>query len=126
MSDPALQLTVDVPVLAEICVQLGKIEARLTQLEAGVVLTQEWYTLRQAARLKRGIELRRNQKTGDIQPFDSFFNTLKTKDHLQPNAGNPDGHQGGVPVWHRDTIQAWLQLRDEDLIKANMKTEELK
>jgi len=117
VSDPSLQLTVEVPILAEICARLGHIEARLAQLEAGAVLTQEWYTLRQAARLKRGIELRRNHKTGEIQSFDSFFNTLKTKYRLQPNEGTPDGHQGGVPVWHRNTIREWLQLRDEDLEK---------
>lgn len=88
---------------------------RLAALEAGQVLSQEWYTLRQAARLKRGIEVRRSSKTGQVQTFDSFFNTLKTRDYLQPGGGNPDGHQGGVPVWHRNTIMAWLRLTDEQL-----------
>lgn len=88
---------------------------RLTALEAGQVLSQEWYTLRQAARLKRGIETRRNNKTGQVQAFDSFFNTLKTRVRLQPGGGKPDGRQGGIPVWHRNTIVAWLRLTDEQL-----------
>jgi len=117
VSDPALQLTVDVPILAEICARLGYIEARLSDLEAGASLAQEWYTLRQAARLKRGIERRKNKKTGKTQSFDSFYHTLRSNPNLQPRNGIPDGHQGGVAVWHRLSIQEWLRLRDEDLKK---------
>lgn len=97
---------------------LLKIQVCLTALEADQGLTQEWYTLRQAARLKRGIEQRKNRKTGEIQAFDSFYHTLRSNPRLQPREGVPDGHQGGIAVWHRDTIQSWLKLRDEDLIKA--------
>jgi hypothetical protein len=115
VSDPALQLTVDVPILVEICARLGHIEARLSQLEADVSLSQEWYTLRQAARLKRGTEFRINPKTEEIQAFDSFYHTLRSNPGLRPGKGVPDGHQGGRPVWHRDTIREWLLLTDADL-----------
>jgi len=128
MSDPVPLVTVEIPILAEICARLGHIEARLSELEAGASLSQEWYTLRQAARLKRGIELRRNNKTGEIQPFDSFLSTLRSNPHLQPRNGVPDGHQGGVVVWHRLSVQEWLRLRDEDLkarIGASIQKKEL-
>jgi hypothetical protein len=109
VSDRALQLTVDVPILAEICSRLGHIEARIAQLEEGTVLAQEWYTLRQAAAFKRGVE----HREGEI--FDSFYRTLCAKPWLRPAGGTPDAKVGGAQVWHRDTIRAWLQLTDEDL-----------
>ena len=53
------------------------IQSRLTVLEADRGLTQEWYTLRQAARLKRGTELRLNRKSGQYELYESFYHTLK-------------------------------------------------
>ena len=88
------------------------IKSRLIALEADQRLTQEWYTLRQAARLKRGTELRRNRKSGQYEIYESFYRTLKFRSELQPNRGIPDGKQGGVMVWHRDTILSWLKQQD--------------
>jgi hypothetical protein len=88
---------------------LNAIQDRLEVLEAAQRLAQEWYTLRQAAALKRGVEHRAGET------FDSFYRTLCAKPWLRPSGGTPDAKVGGAQVWHRDAVQIWLQLTDEDL-----------
>ena len=94
---------------------LCSIQERLASLEAGQGLNQEWYTLRQAARLKRGVELRRNRKNGEVEVLESFCHTLRVKYWLRPNGGTPEAKIGGAQVWHRDTILDWLRLTDAQL-----------
>jgi hypothetical protein len=109
VSDSALQLTMEMPILTEICAQLGYVGTRLSQPEAGASLIQEWYTLRRAVRLKRGVEVRSGPT------FESFYRTLCAKPHLRPAARIPDARIGGAAVWHRDTIRIWLKLTDKEL-----------
>ncbi len=110
-------MKIDLPELAQILAGLATLQERLdafAQLVSNRQLDQEWWTLRQAARLKRGLE-RRQDENGNIREQDSFLNTLRARRALQPRGGKPDGHVGGVAVWHRKTIMEWLQQRDEDL-----------
>lgn len=111
MIDPAEKS--DIQRLEEL---LHNIKGRLCALEADQGFTQEWYTLRQAARLKRGVELRPNRKNGEMEAFESFYRTLCVKHWLRSNSGIPDAKIGGeVQVWHRDTILSWLRLTDEQM-----------
>jgi len=107
-------MNINVP-LEDVCDRLEQLEERLVVREASACLNQEWYTLRQAARLKRGVEIRLNHKNGELETFDSFYRTLNVKYWLRPNGGIPDAKIGGAKVWHRDTIAAWLRLTDEQL-----------
>ncbi len=111
--------SIEIPELAQILAGQAALQERLDafgQLVTSRQLDQEWYTLRQAARLKRGIE-RRPDKDGNIQEQDSFLNTLRGRPSLQPGGGKSDGRVGGVAVWHRKTILEWLLQRDEDLLQ---------
>ena len=101
-------MNINVP-LEDVCDRLERLEKRLAVREAAVDLNQEWYTLRQAARLKRGVEVR-NGPT-----FESFYRTLCAKPWLRPEAGIPEAKIGGAAVWHRDTMRIWLNLSDEEL-----------
>jgi hypothetical protein len=104
-------MNIEVP-LEAVCDRLERLEERLAVREASASLTQEWYTLRQAARLKRGVEIRPSSKTGEPKTFESFYHTLRHRPELQPAGGIPDGEVGGVFVWHRDTVQRWLNQLD--------------
>ncbi len=58
-------MNVEIPELAQVLAGLSGLQARLNafgQLVTDHRLEQEWYTLRQAARLKRGIEHRQDDK----------------------------------------------------------------
>lgn len=101
--------------IARLELLLTAMSERLQAMEAPGELAAEWYTLRQAARLKRGTEIRRSRKTGEIQTFESFYRTLCARPRLQPHGGVPEAHVGGVAVWHRDTVRMWLRLTDEEL-----------
>ncbi len=109
--------------LEEVCDRLERLEERLAVREASASLTQEWYTLRQAARLKRGVEIRPSSKTDEYKTFDSFYHTLRYRTELQPNEGIPEGEVGGVSVWHRDTIQRWLNKLDSELVPEEKERE---
>lgn len=101
-------MNINVP-LEDVCDRLERLEKRLAVREASAILNQEWYTLRQAARLKRGVEVRNGQT------FESFYHTLCAKPWLRPGAGVPDARIGGAAVWHRDTVRLWLNLSDEEM-----------
>jgi hypothetical protein len=88
---------------------LRDISGRLSILEVDHGFTSQWYTLRQAAKLKRGVEVR------DGRAFESFYRTLCAKPWLRPAAGVPDARIGGAAVWHRDTVRIWLKLTDDEL-----------
>jgi hypothetical protein len=108
----------DIPELAQILDNLSDLQAcvaALGQLVTEPQLDQEWYSLRQAARLKRGVEHRQG-KDGNVREQESFLSTLRARPALQPAGGKPEGHVGGVAVWHRKTILEWLLQRDEDLM----------
>ena len=89
--------------------QLEGIQQQLNDLYACQLLASEWFTLRQAARLKRGVEIRKGQT------FESFYRTLCARPWLRPAAGIPDAKIGGAAVWHRDTIRIWLRITDGEL-----------
>ncbi len=111
--------SIEIPELAQILAGLATLRERLdafAQLINSRQLDQEWYSLRQAARLKRGLE-RRQDENGNIREQESFLSTLRGRPSLQPGGGKPDGRVGGVAVWHRKTILEWLLQRDEDLLQ---------
>ena len=58
----------------------------------------EWYTLR-AACDRKGIN----------------YNTARVLRHLQPGGGVPDALLAGRRVWHRATVEQWLQQTDEEV-----------
>ncbi len=111
-------MNIELPELPQILAGLAGLQERLdafAQLITDHRLDQEWYSLRQAARLKRGLE-RRQGKDG-VHEQESFLNTLRGRPALQPRGRKPDGRVGGVAVWHRKTILEWLLQRDEDLLQ---------
>lgn len=56
----------------------------------------QWYTLKDAVRLKGG-----------------NYTTVKNKPSLQPRAGIPDHLLHGVKVWSRETVKEWIAITDE-------------
>ena len=88
-----MELTI--PELNEIRIRLTDIE-RLLQGAGG----PEWYTLR-AACDRKGIN----------------YNTARVLRHLQPGGGVPDALLVGRRVWHRVTVEQWLQQTDEEVKK---------
>ena len=60
-----------------------------------------WYTLKEACLLK-GINYR----------------TALNRIEIRPNSGVPDGIIAGRKKWRKETIEKWVKLTDEDLIKG--------
>ena len=65
------------------------------------VLTQEWYDLTKACKLK-GVNK----------------NTVSNKPKYQPAYGKEDAIICGKKRWNRDTIAGWLKETDEDIPAA--------
>ena len=93
--------------------ELDNIMYRLLERHSGLP-PQKWFTLRQACEAKRGLE--RSGATGKMRENFLAYCRAKANKRLQPNGGKADGRVGGKAAWRRDTIKAWLELDDGDLM----------
>ena len=73
---------------------------------------QKWFTLPQACFYKRGLD--RKEDTGEWKA--NFLAFCYSNKKAQPNGGMEEGWQGGKRVWSRETVLAWLELEDGDLM----------
>ena len=83
------------PELAEIRQSIEELKKIMVE---SVSLTQEWYDLEQACKLK-GVNK----------------NTLYAKPKYQPGFGKADALICGKKRWHRSTIHDWLKMTDADI-----------
>jgi len=88
-------MQVEIPEISIIIERLDRIEERLSILESKVFAYQEWYSLKEAC-ARKGIN----------------YNSAKVRPYLQPNNGIEDTKINGKRMWHRTTIEKWLEEDD--------------
>jgi hypothetical protein len=101
----------DLPELAEVSTAMESVRLEIAELRAIVRPIHVWWTRRQMAAAKRGIE-KRLTAVG-LKEFESFYNSIRHQADFWPP--EPPKDVGGVMCYHESVVSKWLQMDDAEL-----------